>query len=173
MTLNVDPPDPPQIIPPERLDEYEYEGGDESRRVALQEYLNEGAWMEGFSEWAGETDLTNPEFEVIRGQELFERFDFFYDTTAALVEYSAPSLADDWPESISERDTDAPVDLDPADVSPDSITDELSDLGRIVADILDDYYVEWADEEDFGPQYNMRDDSLSEAEYSERDETFE
>lgn len=40
----------------------------------------------------------------------------------------ALSLADDWPKLESERYIDMTADLDPADVSPDSITDELSDF---------------------------------------------
>jgi len=162
MSLDVTPPDPPRIFD-ETREEYEY---DEARRADVQAFFeNENAWGEGFEEWAEETRLSAAEYAAVRELGLIRTFDFHWDADAERVAYDAPAIPDDW------ADRDYPPVLDSwATVS--KVNEELDDLGRTVADLLTDYYVDWRAREEldseyrqlFGEQFNARDDDVSEDE---------
>lgn len=163
MTLDVEPPNPPSLAAKD-AEEYEV---DRYQHENLAEHLNQGAWEEGFREWVPNTDLTATEYAIVRDLNLIDDFEFIWSDNTNEVNYRAPTVPDEWSDENIHSDLDSIVTVA-------LIETELDDLGDIVADVLTDYYVDWEDEQDaFGPQYNARDDSLSEAEYSDQDDLFE
>ncbi|WP_306060906.1 hypothetical protein [Natronococcus wangiae] len=110
-------------------------GPDTFRRDELEGFLREGAWKEGFNEWAENTDLTEDEVRIALNEDLVRQLDFYWDIDANAVGYSAPSL------SVEQRDS-LGVDHETAS----AIDDALEDLARTVAEMLDDRYVDWGDE---------------------------
>ncbi|WP_137290323.1 hypothetical protein [Natronorubrum halophilum] len=163
MVLDAEPPSPPSLAV-EDAEEYEI---DRYQHEKLAEYLEQGAWEEGFSEWMPGTDLTATEYAIVRDLDLVDDFEFIWNDDIDEVDHLAPTIPEDWTDRKVHPDLDSTVTVD-------LIETELDDLGEIVADVLTDYYVDWEDEQDvFGPQFNAQDDSLSEAEYSDRDEFFE
>ncbi|XVH33704.1 hypothetical protein ACNS7O_17465 (plasmid) [Haloferacaceae archaeon DSL9] len=108
---------------------------DPFRREELEGFLHDGAWQEGFNEWAENTDLTADERRIALDESLVRRTDFYWDASAAAVGYSAPSLSADRREALG-------IDHETAS----AIDDALDDLARTVADMLDDGYVDWGDE---------------------------
>ena len=143
MEPSIEPPAAPELqinrTPEAYLDaDVESLGGpDAFRRDELEESLQEGAWKEGFNEWAGSTDLTEDEVRIALDEDLdlVQQLDFYWDVDAEAVGYSAPSLSDEQRDSLG-------VDHETAS----AVNDALEDLGRTVAEMLDDGYVDWGDE---------------------------
>jgi len=139
MSLDVDPPEPPTLEPnvdASAYDDAEVVGADDYRREELSEYLEAGAWVEAFGEWAAHTDLTDEEFDIAADLGLFAEFDFFWDDFADRVGYHAPGIPEDW----KERDYHPAIDSWGA-VS--SINAALTELGQVVSETLKEDYVEW------------------------------
>jgi hypothetical protein len=158
MTLDVPIPDPPSLSGPQSRDDYDAVGnpeedtGDDYRRDAIADALEEGAWADGFDEWADETDLTETTFETVQRHELVDDFDFYWDPATEDVGYRAPDLP-----------ADARGDLN--STAADDVDAELDTLGRIVSEYLENDYLRrdedtygfFADEEDTD-EYEFRDE---------------
>lgn len=156
MSLEVPTPEAPTIYDETRGDEYE---PDAAQRANLQAYFEtEDAWVEGFTEWATTTPLTEREYAIIDDLKMIRDFDFYWDPETEHVEYEAPEIPDTWETQDVHRDLDTWSTVS-------AINEELDALGRSVADLLTDYYVDWeAEDELFGEQFNARDDVVPESE---------
>lgn len=133
MTLDVSRPDPPALRSHPDPDTIEDDGpteDDSLRRDELESVLEDGAWREGFEEWAAYTDLSEREFEVLRERGLFDAFGFAWDVSAEAIDYDVPPV----PADIGDTATVSRMDA------------ELDDLGRAVAAAMEAYL----DEEEFG-----------------------
>ena len=138
MTLDVDPPAPPELE--SQLDAEDYDDVnvevDDYRRDELEEFLNDGAWEQAFEEWAADAEMTEETFDVVIDLDLFERFDFFWDDFADRVGYHAPGIPEDW------RQMDIHPDLDSwGTVS--AINAGLTEFGQTVCDVLKSEYIDW------------------------------
>ncbi|MFB6309420.1 MAG: hypothetical protein ABEH35_08830 [Haloarculaceae archaeon] len=144
MGLDVDPPEPPSLDTTRNAEEYDdvSVSGDEYRRDELEQFLEDGAWVEAFEEWAADTDLTAEQFAVIRDLGLIAEYDFFWDDFAGRVGYHAPGLPEDW----NERDLHPDID---SWGTVSAINAALTELGQVVSEVLKDEYVDW--EADFEP----------------------
>jgi hypothetical protein len=135
MGLDVAVPEPPDLsnrgMPRgfELLDETP--GSADFHREELEDLLQEGAWREGFNEWAEYTDLDETQVRVVSDLGLFQAFDFYWDPTDDRLRFDAPSVPDDW------RKRTATASLDSSTVS--MIDTELQDLGRAVQETLEDF----------------------------------
>ena len=141
MSLNVDPPAPPEL---QQTDPNEYEDADvvgdtDYKRDELETLLREGAWEDAFSEWAAETDMDEAEFRIVDELEMIQQYDFFWDSFAERVGYHAPGIPEDWKER---------------DYHPDlaswgtvsAINAGLTELGQITCDVLKNDYIDWETE---------------------------
>jgi hypothetical protein len=141
MASPIEPPSPPELPinrTPEAYSDADVEsigGPDAFRRDELEGFLHEGAWKEGFNEWAGSTDLTEDELRIVLEEDLVHQLDFYWDVDATAVGYSAASL------TAEQRDS---LGLDHETAS--AIDDALEDLARTVAEMLDDGYADWGDD---------------------------
>jgi hypothetical protein len=137
MSLDVDPPDPPELaaVDPNEYEDAEVAGG-EYRRDDLEALLREGAWEDAFSEWADTTDMDEDDWRIALDLDLVSRFDFFWDDFADRVGYHAPGLPEDW------KERDLHPDLDSwGTVS--AINAGLTELGQIVCETLKEEYIDW------------------------------
>lgn len=137
MTLDVSIPEPPDLSNRGRpssfdWDESETLGSEEFSREDLETLLQEGAWREGFEEWAGYTDLDEEEVRVADDLDLFQAFDFYRDPTDDHLRYDVPTVPEDW------REREVTESLDSSSVS--AINSELQDLGRAVHETLQNYH---------------------------------
>jgi len=135
MTLDVSVPEPPDLSNRGAPSDFEWDeetlGGEDFHREEFEDLLQEGAWEEGFNEWAQYTDLDERQVRAVDDLGLFQAFDFYRDPTEGRYRFEAPTVPDDW------RERDAAGALDPETVS--LIDDELRDLGRAVHEVLEDY----------------------------------
>lgn len=140
MSLDVEPPDPPELntVDPSTYDDTEV-GGDDYRREELEGFLRNGAWEEAFDQWAAHADLSEEEWGVVTDLDLVSRFDFFWDDFADRVGYHAPGLPEDW----KERELHPALDSW-SQVS--AINAGLTEFGQIVCDVLKEEYVDWESE---------------------------
>jgi len=117
MTLDVETPEIPPVEPLRNGTV----AGEELAAV-----LDEGAWRDGFQEWAADTYLAASEFRQARELGLFERFGFYVEPEGGTVGYDTP-----------------PVPRGAFD-DGDGVREELDALGRAVSGAADQYL---ADEE--------------------------
>lgn len=141
MTLDVDPPDPPELDVTRDVTEYDdvETGSEEYRREDLESFLEDGAWERAFNEWAEHTDLDETEFAIAEDLGMFREFDFFWDSFASRVGYHAPGIPEDWKERRLHENLDSWG-------SVSSINAELAQLGQVVSNVLKEEYVDWDDE---------------------------
>ena len=142
MSLDVEPPTPPtlQSVDPNEYDDATVES-DEYHREELEQFLDDGAWEEAFTQWAERSKLDETEWRVVEELGLVERFDFFWDDFADRVGYHAPGLPEDW------KERDLHVELESwGQVS--GINAGLTELGQTVCDVLKEEYVDWESEFD-------------------------
>jgi hypothetical protein len=141
MTLDVDEPEPPSLST--KVDASQYEDadvqGDDYRRDELEKFLEDGAWADAFAEWAAHTDLTEEEYAVARDLDMFEEFDFFWDSFADRVGYHAPGIPEDW----KARDYHPEID---SWNTVSGINAAMTEFGQIVCDVLEDNYIDWEGE---------------------------
>jgi hypothetical protein len=117
-------------------------GSEDFYREDIEDLLQEGAWTEGFNEWAEYTGLDEEDVRIVGDLGLFQALDFYWDPFEERLRFEAPAVPDDW------RERAATESLDSGTVS--IIESELDDLGRAVQEILEDY-LEGDDEEyDYG-----------------------
>lgn len=151
MSLDVDPVDPPELEPDVDASEYEdaeVVGTSDYRREELNQFLEDGAWAEAWAEWTQSTDLIEAEFAIVEELDLFDNFDFFWDSFAGRVGYHAPGIPEDW----KEREVHPELTSWSA-VS--SINASLTELGQIVCDILKEDFIDW--ESDYEPPDDLPD----------------
>lgn len=134
MGLAVETPTPPDLTNrplPSSLDpEDVLDSTTDLRRAELEEVLLDGAWSEAFQEWTEYTDLTEGEFRIIRDAGVFEGLDFYWDAGEGNVRFEIPDL----PRAVTRHEN-----LDSLAAS------ELTDLARIVTEVLEETYVDWGD----------------------------
>ncbi|WP_369333253.1 hypothetical protein [Haloferax sp. Atlit-19N] len=108
----------------------------------LEDLLQEGAWKEGFNEWAEYTDLDEEQVRIVSDLGLFQVFDFYWDPTEDRLRFDAPTIPNDW------RERDATESLDSSTVSMIDAT--LQDLGQTVHETLEGYLERNDEATDFG-----------------------
>lgn len=141
--MDVETPDPPSLGTEHRTAETDtrIEAGADVHREDLATALHEGAWVQGFQEWAEHTDLDGSAWRAVADLGLIEEFDFFWDGSADRVGYSSPGIPENW------RQADLHPALDSwSTVS--SVNAALSELGRTVAAVLTQEYVDWTTDEE-------------------------
>jgi len=135
MGLDVAVPEPPDLsnrgMPRGFEWQEESRGSEDFHREELEALLQEGAWQEGFNEWAEYTDLDEAQVRVVGDLGLFQAFDFYWDPTDDRLRFDAPSVPDDW------RTRPATESFDSSTVS--TIDTELQDLGRAVQEALEGF----------------------------------
>jgi hypothetical protein len=141
MSLEVDPPSPPELT--DQIDPNEYEdanvvddGGVDYRRTEIEELLADGAWQDAFDEWRDATDMDEADFEIATEMGLFAEFDFFWDDFADRVGYHAPGIPEDW----KERDYHPALD---SWETVSSINAGLTEFGQLVCETLKAEYIDW------------------------------
>ncbi|WP_276301594.1 hypothetical protein [Halorussus lipolyticus] len=138
MSLDVDEPSPPSLST--KVDASQYEDadvqGDDYRRDELEEYLEDGAWADAFDEWAAHTDLDEDEYAIAQDLDMFEEFDFFWDSFADRVGYHAPGIPEDWKAREYHPDIDSWNTVS-------GINAAMTEFGQIVCDVLEDNYIDW------------------------------
>lgn len=144
MSLDVEIPDPPSLHGPQPREEYdaidadEVDTGDDYRREAVRDFLEEGAWEEAFGQWADLTSLSDDDFRTIRDLGLIDRFDFYWNPATDQVGYIAPDVPEEARDAIG-----------PGDVG--EFEAELDALGREVSEMLEnDYLLRDDEDESFG-----------------------
>jgi hypothetical protein len=138
MSLDVATPAPPELeeLNPNEYEDAEVIGETDYRRDEIEAFFQEGAWERAFELWAEDTDMETSTFAIVRDLDLFEQFDFFWDSHADRVGYHAPGIPEDW------KERDYHPDLDSwGTVS--SINASLTELGQLVCDVLKDEYIDW------------------------------
>ncbi|WP_123534259.1 hypothetical protein [Halosimplex salinum] len=141
MTLDVDPPTPPELetIDPNEYDDTQVVDDTDYRREEIESYLRDGAWAQAFETWAASTAMDPEDFEIVVDLDLIARFDFFWDSYAERVGYHAPGLPEDW----KQRDIHPELD---SWGTVSAINAGLTELGQEVCDVLKDEYIEWETE---------------------------
>lgn len=146
MALDVETPEPPDLSNRGMPREFEWQeetlGSEDFYREDLEDLLQEGAWQEGFNEWAEYTDLDEEQVRVVNDLGLFQAFDFFWDPTDDRLRFDAPTVPDDW------RKRDTTRSLDSSTIS--LIDSELQDLGRAVHETLEGYLERDDETSDYG-----------------------
>ncbi|WP_396613633.1 hypothetical protein ACH9L7_17205 (plasmid) [Haloferax sp. S1W] len=117
-------------------------GSEDFYREDLEDLLQEGAWKEGFNEWAEYTDLNEEQVRIVSDLRLFQAFDFYWDPTEDRLRFDFPTVPADW------RERDATESLDSSAVS--MINTALQDLGRAIHETLEDYLERNEEASDFG-----------------------
>lgn len=146
MALDIEVPDPPDLSNRGMPREFEWDeetlGAEDFYREDLEDLLQDGAWKEGFNEWAEYTSLDESLGRLVSDLGLFQAFDFYWDPADDRLRFTAPTMPDDWP------DRDVTESLDSSTVS--MIDGELDDLGRTVQEVLEDYLERNDETSDFG-----------------------
>ena len=137
MTLDVDPPEPPELaaVDPNEYDDAEV-SGDEYHREDLAAFLREGAWETAFDEWAADSSIDADDWRIAVELGLISRFDFFWDDFADRVGYHAPGIPEDW------KQRDLHPELDSWE-TVSAINAGLTELGQVVCETLKSEYVDW------------------------------
>ena len=141
MTLDVERPEPPELeaFDPNEYEDAEVVGETDYRREELERFLVDGAWERAFRQWAADVEFDEAVFAIMRDLEMFQRFDFFWDSHADRVGYHAPGIPEDWKEREYHPDIDSWH-------TTSMINASLTELGQLVCDILKDDYIDWETE---------------------------
>ena len=157
MALDTEIPDPPDLSNRGMPREFEWQdetlGSEDFYREDLEDLLQEGAWTEGFNEWTEYTNLDEEHVRIVSDLGLFQKLDFYWDPTENRLRFDAPTIPDDW------RERNVTESLDSSTVS--MIDDELTDLGRAVQEVLEDYLERDDESSDYGwgeETYGKRDE---------------
>jgi len=139
MSLDVDPPRPPDIT--SNIDAIEEGDRPESRhRDEIETMLHDSAWSRAFGEWAEHTDLTEWDWGVVTDLDLTDEFDFWWNADDEQVRYDPPEVPADW----TTRDVHPNLENHS---QASAITRALDQLGQTVSDLLQQEYVDWNTEE--------------------------
>jgi hypothetical protein len=157
MALDSEVPDPPDLSNRGRPREFDWQdetlGSEDFYREDIEDLLQDGAWTEGFNEWAEYTSLDEEHVRIVGDLGLFRAFDFYWDPVDDRLRFDAPTLPDDW------RSGDETASLDSGTAS--TVENELDDLGRAVQEVLEDYLERDDAATDFGwgeDTYGSRDE---------------
>ncbi|MBX0294640.1 hypothetical protein [Haloarcula nitratireducens] len=135
MALDIEDPEPPDLSNRGTPRDFEWQeetlGSEDFYREDIEDLLQEGAWKEGFDEWAEYTNLDEEHVRIVSDLGLFRAFDFYWDPTEDRLRFDTPVIPDDW------RERNATESLDSSTVS--MIDGELADLGQAVREVLEDY----------------------------------
>jgi len=146
MTFDIATPDPPDLSNRGTPRDFEWQeetlGSEEFYREDIEDLLQEGAWTEGFAEWAEYTNLEEDHVRIVADLNLFEEFDFYWDPTEDRLRSDSPTIPDDW------RERAATESLDSSTVS--LIDGELADLGETVQERLAGYLERNDESSDYG-----------------------
>ena len=146
MALDTAVPESPDLSNRGRPREFEWQdetlGSEDFYREDLEDLLQEGAWKEGFNEWAEYTNLAEEHVRIVSDLGLFQAFDFYWDPVEDRLRFDVPSIPDEW------RELEATASLDSSTVS--LIDNELADLGRSVKETLEDYLDRDDEASDYG-----------------------
>jgi hypothetical protein len=146
MALNVEVPEPPDLSNRGMPREFEWQeetlGSEDFYREDIEDVLQEGAWKEGFNEWAEYTDLDEEHVRIASDLGLFQAFDFYWDPAQDRLRFDPPVIPDEW------RERNTTESLDSSTVS--MIDSELADLGRAVQEVLEDYLERNDEASDYG-----------------------
>ncbi|WP_247728754.1 hypothetical protein [Halovivax limisalsi] len=150
MTLDVEPPNPPELrdVDPNEYDDAEVVGETDYKRDEISTLLQAGAWQQAWDTWAEDTDLTESELAITEDLDLIQHYDFFWDSFADRVGYHAPGIPEDWKEREYHPDLDSWGTVS-------SINAELTELGQTVCEVLKADYIEW--ESDYEPPDDLPD----------------
>lgn len=155
MSLDVTVPEPPDLTNRGTPREFEWEeetlGSEEFYREDIEDLLVEGAWKEGFNEWAEYTDLDGEQVRIVGELGLFQAFDFYWDPVEDGLRFDPPALPDDWREEAAGESFDGGA--------RSFIDSELQDLGRAVYETLEGYLDTDAEPSDYGWDENGPDTS--------------
>jgi hypothetical protein len=136
MPRDLDVPTPPDLTtrgtPPQFEDEDAPASELDLRREELEALLAEGAWRDGFDEWAQDTDLRGLDVMTADDLGLFRSMDFYWDDDAEGLRYVPPPVPEDWDERAGK-----------GAVSASTLQGELDDLGRTVAETVAMDYTDW------------------------------
>lgn len=132
MALDIETPDPPDLTNrgfPAGLEDADAVGSESDlRRGELEALLREGAWTEGFDEWAEYTDLSAAEYQAVLTAGLLEALDFYWDPVAEELAFSVPTV---------------PAGLVNPEENGDRIRNELEELSGAVVGVLESGYTDW------------------------------
>ena len=146
MALDIEIPGPPDLSNRGMPREFEWQeetlGSEEFYREDIEDLLQEGAWKEGFNEWAEYTTIDEEDVRLVEDLGLFQALDFYWDPTEDRLRFDAPRVAD------GSRERERTQSLDSSTVS--TIENELEDLGRAVQETLEDYLDRDDVESDYG-----------------------
>ena len=135
MAHDIEVPEPPDLSNRGMPREFEWQeetlGSEEFYREDIEDLLQEGAWKEGFNEWAEYTNLDEEQVRLVDDLGLFQALDFYWDPTEDRLRFDAPTVSD------GSRERETTQSLDASTVS--TIDGELEDLGRAVQETLEDY----------------------------------
>ncbi|WP_254839640.1 hypothetical protein [Natronomonas marina] len=139
-------PDPPDLSNRGTPREFEWQeetlGSEDFYREDIEDLLEEGAWKEGFNEWAEYTNLDETQVEIVGDLGLFQALDFYWDPTEDRLRVDAPTV------SGTPREREAAESLDSSTVS--MIDGELADLGQAVREVLERYLERNDEASDYG-----------------------
>jgi hypothetical protein len=146
MANDIEVPEPPDLSNRGMPREFEWQeetlGSEEFYREDIEDLLQEGAWKEGFNEWAEYTTIDEEDVRLVEDLGLFQAVDFYWDPTEDRLRFDAPRVAD------GSRERERTQSLDSSTVS--TIENELEDLGRAVQETLEDYLDRDDIESDYG-----------------------
>jgi hypothetical protein len=146
MANDIEVPEPPDLSNRGMPREFEWQeetlGSEEFYREDIEDLLQEGAWKEGFNEWAEYTTIDEEDVRLVEDLGLFQALDFYWDPTEDRLRFDAPTVAD------GSRERERTQSLDSSTVS--TIENELEDLGRAVQETLEDYLDRDDVESDYG-----------------------
>lgn len=104
MSLDVDPPEPPSLRRGAVTDDDLPES--DGRRDTLAEALAEGAWADGFEEWAADTHLTVEEFSHAVEHDIVDGIDLYWDAETESVGYAVSPLPEGLREAMDRGDVE-------------------------------------------------------------------
>ncbi len=141
MSLDVDPPAPPELeaFDPNEYEDAEVVGETDYRREELEAFLTDGAWERAFEQWTVDVTVDERVFDIMRDLEMFGQFDFFWDSHADRVGYHAPGIPEDWKEREYHPEIDSWHTVS-------TINASLTELGQTVCEILKAEYIDWETE---------------------------
>ncbi len=141
----MEPPEPPDLSNrgvPSAFAAIEAVGGAaDLNRQEIEAVLRDGAWREGFEEWAMYTDLTEPEYHAAIELGLIEGVDFYWDSLEERLAFKPSPVPEDWRDQLSEE---PPTD-------PGTVETAVRELGRTVLNLVDEAYLDPAESEGGDP----------------------
>lgn len=138
MASDIDVPTPPDVTnrgtPAQFADETAPRRELDLRRADIEAILEEGAWRDGFDEWAQYTDLEKADVAQAEELGLFRAVDFYWDFEAGRLRYVVPAVPAEWDERAGDDRTSA-----------SALQGDLDDLARTVAETIASDYVDWGE----------------------------